>query len=207
MAQYPGCQSPVYVTICYLQFKIKRRKQTKQRSLMCQNSAQNKWLNIELCTNLVKACLHFFTLLISHINHIKYSIFFFSKWWKEKKSIWLTRNHFSGVFQHKKRTILRPVVTFLNGNLFQHVSSWIILIFFCYLQETFRTASIQRSLLVTLIWYFTECRQTAAGQTRNALALTCFVTPRFIMFWWKKQKISDINQHRWQLFKIQVFCT
>lgn len=70
-----------------LLFTIKnKRRKTKQRSLMCQNSAQNKWLNIELCTNLVKACLHFFTLLISHINHIKYSNIFFSQTDGKKKS-------------------------------------------------------------------------------------------------------------------------
>lgn len=68
----------------YLQFikrnrEKKKKKKINKRSLISvclKNSAWNEWLDVKLCTYLYLFAfiyIWFFTLLISHIDHIKYS--------------------------------------------------------------------------------------------------------------------------------------
>lgn len=167
---------------------------------MCfKNSAWNKWLDVKLCTYLYLSKLSafiytsFFTLLISHINHIKYSKHFCcrKKNGEEKKSIRITCNHVCITFQHKtynnnnnsndivwtiKWKSLFSIFSWWNNCTLHHFS-------FYYVQETFRTVSFQwRSLFNTHIWFFSVCHSVTAPRCCVDLKLLTWYSTKFFAF-------------------------
>lgn len=83
MAPFPGCHR-VQCSVMRVLFTIYKTKQRKKKriikrsliSVCLKNSAWNEWLDVKLCTYLYLFAfiyIWFFTLLISHIDHIKYS--------------------------------------------------------------------------------------------------------------------------------------
>lgn len=140
------------------------------------NSAWNVWLDVKLCTYLYLSkldCLYihifFFTLLISHINHIKYSkhVCRSKKERERNKSAQMTCNHMCITFQHKtfnnnintnSYDIIWAIIwkslfsiSSWNNSTLHHFSSH----FAMYKKHSELYPSSKRSLLHTHIWFFT----------------------------------------------------